>query len=178
MKPVKITSYNISSRDIISIEVDIRNGIHGIDVMGLFEYAHTATTNPLRAAIINSGFEFPTQRILINLHPLELKKHGTSYDLPMALGILAASGQIPWDHEGLNIMAIGELGITGNVHPVDWVYSAVSVGERKGITTFMIPMVSLFDLFDYKARKKQKKIYGVQSLTEAVNVLKGKGKSV
>ena len=56
MKPVKITSYNILSRDIISIEIDIRNGIHGIDVMGLSGYTHTVTTNPLRAAIVNSGF--------------------------------------------------------------------------------------------------------------------------
>ena len=178
MKRVKITSYDILSRDIAVIEIDIRDGIPGVDIMGLSGYAHTGTTNRLREAIVNSGFEFPTQRILINLHPIKIHKWGTLYDLPMALGILAASGQIPWDDHA--IMAIGGLGITGKVYLEGFVSSAVSIGIRKGIDTFIIPLVNAIDLDDDvrdKVRDKQKSLYGVKSLTEAVNSLKGKGKT-
>ena len=79
---------------IISVEIDIRRGLPGIDIVGLPDSAVKEAKERVRVAIKNSGFYFPVQRILINLAPAAIKKEGACFDLPIALGIWIASEQI------------------------------------------------------------------------------------
>lgn len=79
---------------LITVEVDISNGLPTLDIVGLPDTAVRESKERVRAAIKNSGFEFPSRRITINLAPADLKKDSSGLDLPIAIGILAASGQI------------------------------------------------------------------------------------
>jgi magnesium chelatase family protein len=128
--------------ELISVEVDIRRGLPGIDVVGLPDGAVRESKERVRVAIRNSAFTFPADRILISLAPAGVRKEGASFDLPIALGILAASGQILPDGIG-NAMVLGELNLGGGVRPVNGVLSAVGTGLAAGISTFLVPRENL-----------------------------------
>ena len=97
---------------LVTIEVHLSNGLPGLSIVGLPETAVKESKDRVRGAIINSNFEFPLRRITINMAPADLPKEGGRYDLPIAIGILAASGQIPKD--GLDQYEFaGELALTG-----------------------------------------------------------------
>ena len=101
----------------VAIETDISPGLPTITVVGLPDNAVKESRERIRAAIKNSGFEFPAQRITINLAPADTKKQGPCYDLAIALGVLAAQGLIPLD--ALSPYAfIGELSLDGRIQPV------------------------------------------------------------
>ena len=101
----------------VIVEVHISNGLPALSIVGLPEAAVRESKDRVRAAIINSHFEFPTRRITVNLAPADLPKDGGRYDLPIALGILAASGQI--DHTLLESHEFhGELALSGELRPV------------------------------------------------------------
>jgi len=102
----------------VIVEVHISNGLPALSIVGLPEAAVRESKDRVRAAIINSHFEFPTRRITVNLAPADLPKDGGRYDLPIALGILAASGQI--DHMLLSSHEFhGELALSGELRPVN-----------------------------------------------------------
>jgi magnesium chelatase family protein len=127
---------------LVSVEVDIRRGLPGIDVVGLPDGAVRESKERVRVAIRNSGFVFPQDRVLISLAPADVRKEGASFDLPIALGILAASGQILPD--GIcNTMVLGELNLGGGVRPVHGVLSAVGTGLAAGIPVFLVPRENL-----------------------------------
>jgi magnesium chelatase family protein len=101
----------------VHIEVHISNGLPAMSIVGLAELAVRESKDRVRAAILNSHFEFPNRKITINLAPADLPKDGSRFDLPIALGILAASGQIP--NELLRSYEfIGELALNGELRPV------------------------------------------------------------
>ncbi len=105
---------------LISVEVHISNGLPGLSIVGLPETAVKESKDRVRSALMNSGFEFPMRRITINLAPADLPKEGCRLDLPIALGILAASEQL--DVTQLeNKEFIGELALTGELRPVSGV---------------------------------------------------------
>lgn len=115
----KVASYCILGIDAqpISIEVHISNGLPGLSVVGLPEAAVRESKDRVRSAILNSHFEFPARRITVNLAPADIPKTGAGFDLPIALGILHASGQI--DCSSLDGYAfIGELSLSGDIRPV------------------------------------------------------------
>ncbi len=120
------------SGKIVQIEVDIRRGIPGVDIVGLPDGAVKEARERVRVSIRNSGFRFPDDRILINLSPAGVKKGGASFDLPIALAILHSSGQIP-SINAKQIMVLGELQLSGRVRPVTGVLSAVASGIRDNI---------------------------------------------
>ena len=101
----------------VTVEVHLSNGLPSLNIVGMAETAVKESKDRVRSALINSQFAFPQQRITINLAPADLPKEGGRFDLPIALGILAASGQIPLssltDKE-----FIGELGLTGELRAV------------------------------------------------------------
>ncbi|CAH0991791.1 Competence protein ComM [Sinobacterium norvegicum] len=102
---------------LVTVETHLSNGLPGLSIVGLAETAVKESKDRVRSAILNSHFEFPARRITINLAPADLPKEGGRFDLPIALGILAASGQIP--PESLNNCEfIGELALTGELRPV------------------------------------------------------------
>lgn len=101
----------------VSIEVHISGGLPSLSIVGLPELAVRESKDRVRAAIINSRFEFPNRRITINLAPADLPKEGSRFDLPIALGILAASGQLPAQALAAHEF-IGELALDGGLRPV------------------------------------------------------------
>lgn len=102
---------------LVTVETHLSNGLPGLSIVGLPATAVKESKDRVRSAIINSHFEFPARRITINLAPADLPKEGGRYDLPIALGILAASEQIP--HEILaHTEFLGELALTGELRPV------------------------------------------------------------
>jgi magnesium chelatase family protein len=112
----------------VSVEVHLSNGLPAFHMVGLPETAVKESKDRVRSAIINAHFEFPARRITINLAPAELPKEGSRFDLAIAIGILAASGQIPLDrlHQ---YEFIGELALSGEIRGVTAVLpSAISCG--------------------------------------------------
>ncbi len=108
----------------VQIETHLASGVPGTSIVGLPELAVREARDRVRAAIHNSGFEYPQRRITINLAPADLPKDGGRFDLAIALGILAASGQIPADQLGA-IEVFGELALSGEVRGIDGVLPAV-----------------------------------------------------
>jgi len=103
--------------DAVTVEVHLAPGIPGLAIVGLPEAAVREARDRVRAAIVNSGYQFPNRRITVNLAPADLPKEGGRFDLPIALGVLAASGQIPPERlEALEVL--GELSLTGEIRPV------------------------------------------------------------
>jgi magnesium chelatase family protein len=113
----------------VSVEVHLSNGLPGFTMVGLAETAVKESKDRVRSAIINSQLEFPCRRITVNLGPADLPKTGSGFDLPIALGILAASGQIPHkslvDHE-----FIGELALSGELRSVAAIIPVVLAAHR------------------------------------------------
>ena len=123
---------------LVAVEVDIRRGIPGLDIVGLPDGAVRESRERVRVAIKRSGYQFPMDRILVNLSPADLKKEGASYDLPIAAGILAASGQIdPTD--GKSVLCVGELLLNGTVQAVAGVLPAVAAAHEEGVERFVVP---------------------------------------
>jgi magnesium chelatase family protein len=99
---------------LVTVEVHISNGLPGLAIVGLPEAAVKESKDRVRSALINSHFEFPTRRITVNLPPADLPKEGGRFDLPIALGILVASGQIPIDTVN-KYEFLGELALGGDI---------------------------------------------------------------
>jgi len=105
---------------VIDIETDISGGLPGFDIVGLADTAVKESRERVRAAIKNSGFDFPVKRITVNMAPGDTRKEGSAYDLPIALGILTATGQINWQ-PGFNPIVLGELSLDGSIRPISGV---------------------------------------------------------
>lgn len=122
---------------LVSVETHISTGLPGFTIVGLPETAVKESKDRVRSALINNQFEFPARRITINLAPADLRKEGGRFDLPIALGILAASKQIPI--EGLEQYEFaGELALSGELRPI---YGALplALGTRKANRILVIP---------------------------------------
>jgi magnesium chelatase family protein len=121
----------------VTVEVHIANGLPALAIVGLPEAAVRESKDRVRAAIINSHFDFPARRITINLAPADLPKDGGRYDLPIALGILAASGQIP--QHGLEQYEFhGELALSGELRPVSGCLP-VAISAKRNKRTLILP---------------------------------------
>jgi magnesium chelatase family protein len=149
---------------IIRVEADIRRGIPGIDISGLAEGAVREARERVRAAFRNSGYNFPADRILINLAPAGVKKEGASLDLSIALAVMAAAGmvQVPAD-----LMALGELELSGRLRPVRGVLAAVAAGLKGGVRHFVVPAENAREA----AILAEDRFFAAASLTEAVHAL-------
>lgn len=102
---------------LVTVEVHLSNGLPGLSIVGLPETAVKESKDRVRSALLNSHFEFPSRRITINLAPADLPKDGGRYDLPIAVGILAASGQVPLEAL-IGVELLGELALSGELRPV------------------------------------------------------------
>lgn len=115
----------------VRVEVHLAGGLPALSIVGLPEAAVREAKDRVRAAILCAQFEFPARRITINLAPADLPKEGGRFDLPIALGILAASGQVPLDAMA-GYEFLGELGLTGELRPVDGVLPAALAAGQAG----------------------------------------------
>lgn len=120
----------------VLVEVHLSNGLPAFNLVGLPEASVKEAKERVRSALINAGFEFPMQRITVNLAPADLPKQGGRYDLPIAMGILAASKQIPQDNLS-QCEFVGELALSGHVRPCVGLLPAIIAAKEAGHDLFM-----------------------------------------
>ena len=123
---------------LVRIEADIRNGIPAVEIVGLASTSVREARERARIAVRNAGFEFPQDRILVNLSPADLPKEGSAYDLPIALKILSQSGQIA--DVPFPVLAMGELTLEGEIQPVRGILPAVRAAAEQGIGICIVPI--------------------------------------
>ena len=121
---------------IISVEVDLRHGIPSTDIVELADGYVKECRERIQCAIRRSGLEYPGERVLISLSPVDLKKEGAGFDLPIALGILQKNFTE-------NVLVMGELELSGAIRPVRGVYAACSIALASGIQYAIVPMENL-----------------------------------
>ena len=116
----------------VAVEVHLGGGLPNFSIVGLPATAVKESKDRVRAALANSGFDFPAGRITVNLSPADLPKEGCRYDLPIALGILLATGQISVSAENLAVCEFyGELGLAGELRPIKGVLLAAAHAARE-----------------------------------------------
>ena len=125
---------------VVETEVDISPGLPAFNIVGLPDTAVQEARERVRAAIRNSGYEFPMRRITVNLAPADLKKAGPSYDLPIAVGILSSSGQVSADIS--NAVFLGELSLDGKLRHTNGILPMVGLAEEMGIDRVFVPAVN------------------------------------
>ncbi len=124
----------------VEVELDITAGLGGITVVGLPDTAVQESKERVRSAIKNSGYQYPTTRVTINLAPADIKKEGPSYDLPIAVGILTASEQVNADLE--NSLFVGELALNGSLRHTNGMLPVAIYAKAKGYKELYIPKVN------------------------------------
>ena len=122
---------------VVEVEADIANGLVGIILVGLPDTALREARDRIRAAIVNSGEEWPQRRITVGLSPASLPKRGSWFDLAIAVGILAAAGKVPRAAVD-GVMFFGELGLDGRLRPVCGVLPAVAEAASAGFGKVMV----------------------------------------
>ena len=122
---------------IVQVEVDISPGLPTFNIVGLPDTAVQEARERVRAALRNSGCEFPLRRITVNLAPADLKKAGPSYDLPIAVGILLSSGQVNVALDGT--IFLGELSLDGSLRHTTGILAMVSVARQQGYSSAFVP---------------------------------------
>jgi len=126
---------------IVSVEVDVSGGLPNVFIVGLPEAEVKESRERVVAAIKNSGFDFPLKRVTINLGPAEVKKTGTHFDLPIAIGLLAATGQIDKSAEAKlkNTAFVGELGLDGSIRNIRGLLPMLMALKQNKIKNAVVP---------------------------------------
>ena len=151
----------------VTIEIDITLGV-GIHLTGLADAAVKESLLRTVTALQSKGFHVPGKKIVINLAPADMHKQGSGYDIPIALGIIAASGQhlLP---ELENYLIMGELGLDGSVRAVSGALPMVELAARQGLKGCILPQVSALEAVDFT----EQLLFGVNSLDEVLRILGG-----
>jgi len=123
---------------IVEVEVDIRQGLPKFQTVGLPEAAVKESKDRVKSAVNNSGYRFPDDHITVNLAPADIKKEGTAFDLPMAVGILAATGIVPHD-ELVDYLILGELSLDGRIKPVRGSLPIALAARDSGLRGIILP---------------------------------------
>ncbi len=150
----------------VGVEVDVSNGLPGVSLVGLPDAAVQESRERVKTAIKNAGASYPLKRIVINLTPADLRKEGPIFDLPISVGILAASGQVNGELLG-DYLFLGELSLDGSLRPVAGVLPIAAAAQRLGITGMIVPV----DNAQEAAVVKDLKVYGLSSLQEVISFL-------
>ncbi len=157
----------------IHVEVDIASGLEKTTVVGLPDAAVRESGERVRAAVTNSGFFFPQHRLTINLAPADVRKEGPAYDLPIALGLLAAARQLPVEaifNDALEgALIVGELGLDGSVRHVSGALPMATAARGAGFSRLFVPAVDAPEA----ALVEDVEVYPVESLVGLVKHLSG-----
>ncbi len=124
--------------NLIRVEVDISNGLPGFSMVGSLSNEVREARERVQIALKNAGFNLPPKKVTINLAPANLKKDGTGFDVPIAVGILQALGYF-MEEATRNILFAGELGLNGEIKPINGILSTVRTASDRGIGTCIIP---------------------------------------
>lgn len=158
----------------ITIEVNISEGLPKFDVVGLPDQAVNEAKERVIAAINNSDRFFPPKRITINLAPADIKKTGSMYDLPFALGILSSSAQLFFSDFMNNTIILGELALDGSVREVKGIFSMLLNAKELGIKNAIIPFNNMEEANIIEGLN----LYPVKTLKEAMDVSEGKKEAI
>ncbi|NLI57822.1 MAG: YifB family Mg chelatase-like AAA ATPase [Clostridium sp.] len=167
----KIKSLGLMGIDgyVVLVETDISNGLPSFDMVGLGDTAVKESKERVRAAIKNAGFKFHINRITVNLAPADKKKEGSAFDLPIALGILAATGQLKVDDIIENSVFLGELSLDGGIKPVRGILPMTISAKENAIENIFLPVENA----DEAAVVSGINIYPAKSIKDVVNHLNG-----
>ena len=152
----------------VEVEVDIAQGLPQFATVGLPEGAVKESKDRVKSAIKNSGYEFPTRRITINLAPADIRKEGTAFDLPMAVGLLTATGLVPLERSSRFLM-MGELSLDGCIKPVRGVLPVAAAARRWDLEGLLLPAANA----EEGALAAGLPVYPVGTLGEVVDFLTG-----
>jgi len=122
----------------VTVEVDVRRGLPTFTLVGLPDRAVRESRERVRAALLNSGLDFPQQRLTVNLAPAHVRKAGPSFDLAIAVGVMAASGQVPRDGLG-DCALVGELSLSGELRVVRGALAAALGAKDRGYRRLLVP---------------------------------------
>ncbi|RMD98782.1 MAG: ATP-binding protein, partial [Calditrichaeota bacterium] len=153
---------------LVTVETHLEGQLPYISTVGLPEGAVKESKERVNAAIKNSGFRFPQKRVTINLAPADIKKAGSAFDLPMALGILAAAGKIS-PRKIHDYVMIGELSLDGSLQPARGVLPIALMVRKENKKGLLLPPQNIKEA----AIVKGLEVYGVKTLQEAVRFLNG-----
>ncbi len=151
----------------VTVEIDIDRGI-GIHLVGLADVAVKESLLRTTTALEALGFHIPGKRIVINLAPADLRKNGSGYDLPIAVGIIAASGQRDLPLSG-NFILMGELGLDGSVRAIPGALPFAEMARSSGLDGIILPAESALEAAEFK----EMQVFGVESLADVVRILEG-----
>ncbi len=169
----KLTSaatYGVSAF-LVEIETHIEGGLFNFSVVGLPDNAVKESRERVSAAIKNSNFKFPRNRIIVNLALADIKKEGSAFDLPIAVGIISAIGQLD-QSEFVNFVLVGELALDGTVRPVHGILPIAVEARDRGISSLILPKGNAKEA----AMVDGINVYPVESLSETTQLLSGEYK--
>lgn len=166
----KVLSTSVYGVDafIVSVETDVAQGLPNFTIVGLPDAAVKESQHRVQAAVKNSGFAFPSRRITVNLAPADIRKEGASFDLPVAMGILAAHHGIP-PALCRDYAFLGELSLDGSLRPVKGAVSMALAARQTGLKGLVLPVQNAAEA----AMVQGIPVYGLASLSETVSFLKG-----
>ncbi|MBN2394992.1 MAG: YifB family Mg chelatase-like AAA ATPase, partial [Candidatus Atribacteria bacterium] len=150
----------------VEVEVDVSNGLPAFNIVGLPDIAVQESRERVRSAIKNTEYQFPMQRITVNLAPADIKKEGPALDLPIAIGILIASDQMK-PISDKKYLIIGELSLNGQIRPVNGVLSIAMMAKKKKIDNIIVPKENALEA----GIVDEIKIYPISNLREVVRFL-------
>ena len=151
----------------VIVEVDVAQGI-GIHLVGLADAAVKESLLRTITSLQSLGFKVPGRKIVINLAPADMHKKGSGYDVPIALGIIAASGQRDLPLLDKYII-MGELGLDGTIREVPGALPTVELAERSGLRGCILPQASALEAVEYSSSE----VYGVENLDDVLRILSG-----
>lgn len=165
---VKSTVLHGLDGQIVEVEVDVSKGLPCFDIVGLPDASVREAKDRVRAAIKNSGLEFPVMRITVNLAPADLKKEGPIYDLPIAVGILAATGQLPMER-CRRFVCLGELSLNGALRGIAGVLPNVLAVREASLSEVVVPAENAVEA----ALVEGVNVFAAGSLSEIVGFIRG-----
>lgn len=151
----------------ITIEVDYSKGINFF-LVGLPDSAVKESQHRIQSALTNIGQKYPKMKIVINMAPADIRKEGSAYDLPIALGILAASSQIP-NQKLQDYIIMGELSLDGSLNPINGALPMAIKAKEQGFKGFILPKINANEA----AIVSDLKVLGVTDLNEVISFFKG-----
>jgi magnesium chelatase family protein len=152
----------------VTVEIDVRAGLPNFTIVGLGDRAVREARERVRAAILNSGFEFPLRRVTVNLAPASLRKAGPGFDLAIACAILAVGGQVP--AEALERYAVfGELGLGGEIRSCRGALAVAEGTARAGLAGLIVPLARVLEA----SLVEELDVVGARSLSEVAEILRG-----
>jgi len=153
---------------LVEVEVDLTNGLPYFATVGLPQGAVREGRERVTAALVNAGFEFPLKRITVNLAPADVPKAGSAFDLPVSLGILAASGQLPASALD-GTVSFGELGLEGSLRPVRGALPMALAARAGGARSLIVPLENVAEA----AVVAGLAVYGAETLPQVLQHLSG-----